>query len=85
MAITHSYKLQQTFYKFLPKEENFLLSIACFPDSMFILRGGGSHEVFPISLSLLSNFLFLLDCMGDFWPSFQGPSCSKLGLRGGGC
>ena len=21
--------------------------------------------------------------MGDFWPSLQGPSCPKLGLRGG--
>ena len=23
--------------------------------------------------------------MGEFWPSFQGPSCPKLGLRGGVC
>ena len=37
------------FYKFLPKEENFLLSIACFPHSLLILRERG--EGVPIRFS----------------------------------
>ena len=48
-----------------------------------IIFRGGSHEVFPIFLILLSSILCHLDCMGDFWPSCRGPSCLKLGLRGG--
>ena len=82
MAAPQICKLEQLFHKFLLKEKFFLLSsIACFL-ILDYFEGRVSHEVLPILLILLSNILFHLYCMGDYWPSFQGPSCRKLGLRG---
>ena len=67
---------------FAQREKNSLKYGSLFPDYLLILRGG-SHEVFPIFLILLRKILCHLDCMGDFLPSCQGPSCPNLGLRGG--
>ena len=46
---------------------------------MFVILMGD----FPHFPYFIKQLLFLLDCMGDFWPSFQGPNSSKSGLRGG--
>ena len=86
-----SCRLQQYFHKFLLKDNNkkTLKYGSLFPDSCLFSRGrrrargaGGFSMRFSPFPQFIKQFLFSLDCMGDFWPSFQGPSCPKLGLRG---
>ena len=70
------------FSQVFAQRENFSLKYgSLFLDYLLYFEGG-----FPMNFShfpyFIKHYFIHLDCMGDFWPSFQGPSCQKLGLRG---
>ena len=77
------FQITTIFSQVFAQRNLFSLKYSLFPNYLLILRRVFSHDVFPIFLILLRNNLFHLYCMGDFFPSFQGPSCPKLGIRGG--
>ena len=67
---------------FAQREKNSLKYGSLFPDYLLILRVGVFLWGFPHFPYFIKQYFIHLDYMGDFWPSCQGPSCPKLGLRG---